>query len=100
MKKICNLSTVKNTPSEAWWKIAVVDYYFINFHDDTFDDIVPRWHSIGAVIEGIWNLLETEDLYFIGDLYICAYMSDGSIRRVRHIDIDKAERHVRISRVK
>lgn len=100
MEKTCNLSTVKNTPSEARRNTSTLVYYFINFRDKTAPDIVPTWRTLRDVIESIWNVLEIEDLYFLGNLYICAYMSDGSIRRVRHIDIDIEERHIRISRVK
>lgn len=100
MEKICNLSTVNNTPSEARRDTSTVQYYFINFRDKTAPDIVPTWRTLRGVIESIWGVLEIEDLYFLGNLYICAYMSDGSIRRVRHIDIDIEARHIRISRVK
>lgn len=100
MEKTCNLSTVKNTPSEARRNTSTVVYYFINFRDKTAPDIVPTWRTLRGVIESIWSVLEIEDLYFLGNLYICAYMSDGSIRRVRHIDIDIEARHIRISRVK
>lgn len=100
MRETCNLSTVKNTPSEARRDTSTVEYYFINFRDITAPDVVPTWRTLRGVIESIWDLLEIEDLYFLGNLYICAYMSDGRIRRVRHIDIDIEERHIRISRVK
>ncbi len=100
MYKTCNLSTVKNTPSEARRDASTVVYYFINFRDKTAPDIVPTWRTLRGVIESIWDMLETTDLYFLGDLYICAYMSDGDVRRVRHIDINQEERHMRISRVK
>lgn len=98
--KTCNLDTVKNTPSEARRNISTVEYYFINFRDKTAPDVAPTWRTLRAVIESIWDLLAIEDLYFLGNLYICAYMSDGSIRRVRHIDINQEERHIIISRVK
>lgn len=100
MYKTCNLSTVNNTPSEARRSTLTVEYYFINFRDKTAPDVVPTWRTLRGVIESIWDLLEIEDLYFLGNLYICAYMSDGSIRRVRHIDINQEERHIRISRVR
>lgn len=100
MSKTCNLSTVINTPSEARRDASTVVYYFINFRDDTAPDIVPQWRTLRGAIETIWDLLAIEDLYFLDDLYICAFMSDNSIRRVRHISIDAAERHMRISRVK
>lgn len=98
--KTCNLFTVKNTPNEVRRNTSTVEYYFINFRDNTAPDVAPTWRTLRAVIECIWDLLAIEDLYFLGNLYICAYMSDGSIRRVRHIDINKEERHIRISRVK
>lgn len=98
--KTCNLATVNNTPSEARRNTSTVEYYFINFRDKTAPDVAPTWRTLRAVIECIWDLLSTSDLYFLGNLYICAYMSDGSIRRVRHIDINQEERNIRISRVK
>lgn len=99
MNETCNLATVNNTPSEARRNTSIVEYYFINFRDKMTPDVVPTWHTLRAVIECIWDLLETDDLYFIGDLYICAYQSDGSVRHVRHIDINQESRHIRISRV-
>lgn len=100
MYKTCNLDTVKNTSHEVRKSASTVEYYFINFRDKTTPDVAPTWRTLRGVIESIWDLLEIEDLYFLGNLYICAYMSDGSIRRVRHIDIDIEDRHIRISRVK
>ena len=99
--KTCNLDTVKNTPSEARRDTSTlaVEYYFINFRDNSETDIVPRWRTLNAVIECLWELLEDVDLYFIGDLYICAYQSDGNIRRVRYLDLDKDNRHLTIRRV-
>jgi len=100
MCKSCNLSTVQNTPSEARRNTSTVEYYFINFHDNSDPVIVPRWRTLRAAIECIWELLEDVDLYFIGGLYICAYHSDGNIRRVRYIALDKENRHIKICRVK
>lgn len=100
MSETCNLSTVKNTPSEARRDASTVVYYFINFRDYTAGEVLPQWRTLRGVIETIWDLLSTEDLYFLGDLYICAFMSDNSIRRVRYISIDASERNIRISRVK
>lgn len=100
MCKTCNLSTVQNTPHEVRKSASTVEYYFINFRDNSDPIIVPRWRTLRAAIECIWELLEDEDLYFIGGLYICAYQSDGSIRRVRYLALDKENRHIRICRVK
>ena len=100
MNKTCNLATVKNTPSEARRNTSTVEYYFINFRDNTAPDVAPTWRTLRAVIESIWDLLAIEDLYFLGNLYICAYMSDGRIRRVRYLALDKENRHIRICRVK
>lgn len=99
MYKTCNLSTVKNTPSEARRNASTVVYYFINFRDDTAPDIVPQWRTLRGAIETIWDVLSVKDLYFLDGLYICALMPDNSVRRVRYISIDVAERHMRISRV-
>lgn len=100
MYKTCNLSTVQNTSCEARKGASTVEYYFINFRDNSDPVIVPIWRTLRAAIECIWELLEDVDLYFIGDLYICAYQSDGSIRRVRYLALDKENRHIRICRVK
>lgn len=99
MYKNCNLSTVKNTPSEARRSTSTVEYYYIDFQDSSFE-LVPRWRNLRAVIDCIWELLEDVDLYTLGGLYICAYMSDGSIRRVRYLEVDKENRHIRICRVR
>lgn len=100
MSKTCNLSTVKNTPSEARRNTSTVVYYYIDFEVEPFMDIFPQWKTLRGVIETIWDTLSMVDLFSLDGLYICAYMSDGSTRRVRRISMDKIGRHIRISRVK
>lgn len=99
MEKTCNLSTVSNTPSEARRNTVSVVYYYINYIEDLNDDDMPRWHSLRAVIETIWDLFETAELTFLDGLCICAYMSDSTIRYVRYISVDTINRNIIISRL-
>lgn len=100
MYKTCNLSTVKNTPSEARRDALCVDYYYIDFCDI---DVVPAAisnKSLSKVIGVIYEYLEERDIYFVDFLYICKRMLDGSTKRVFKITIDAVDRHMRISRVR
>lgn len=100
MSKTCNLSTVKNTPSEARRDASCVDYYYIDFCDDNreFSEIAST--CLSRVINVIYDYLDERDIFFIEKMYVCARMTDGSTRRVFEISINDAERHLRISRVK
>lgn len=99
MKKTCNLFTVKDTPSEARRDASSVMYYYIDIACDDIDPIVPRWKNLRSVIETIWDTLSVCDLTSLDGHYICAYMTDGTNRKVRRINIDEKEREMRISRV-
>ena len=99
MYKTCNLATVQNTPSEARRDTSCVDFYYIDFCDDrdNFNEIVSV--SLSRVVNVIYDYLEKRDIYCIERMYVCARMSDGTIRRVFMITIDAIDRHMRISRV-
>lgn len=99
MEKTCNLSTVKNTPSEARRDTSCVDYYYIDFCDDKDDTNEIASNNISRVINVIYDYLDERDIYYIEKMYICARMTDGSIRRVFELSIDDVERHMRVSRV-
>ena len=98
--KTCNLSTVKNTPSEARRDTSCVDYYYIDFCDDKNDYGAIASKILSRVVNVIYDYLEERDIYIIDRMYICAQMVDGSKRRVFRISIDSVERHIRIHRVK
>lgn len=99
MKKTCNLFTVKDTPSGARRDTSSVMYYYIDIACDDIDPIVPRWKTLHSAIETIWDTLSVCDLTSLDGHYICAYMTDGTNRKVRHIKIDEKEREMRICRV-
>ena len=99
--KTCNLYTVKNTPSEARRNTSSVIYYYIDF-DFERDDVapnVPTWRTLRGVIETIWDTLSVCDLTLMDGHYICAYMTNGTTRKVRYIRVDDERREMIISRV-
>lgn len=100
MYKTCNLSTVRNTPSEARRDTSCVDYYYIDFcnRDIVHDAIINV--SLSRIINVIYDYLDERDIYFVDFLYICKRMMDGSTKRVFKITIDAIDRHMRISRVR
>lgn len=100
MEKTCNLSTVKNTPSEARRDASRVDYYYIDFCSLDVVSAAIANVSLSRVMNVIYDYLDERDIYYIGRMYVCAKMIDGSIRRVFEITIDSVDRHMCISRVK
>lgn len=99
MEKTCNLSTVKNTPHKVRKDTSCVDYYYIDFCDgrDDFDKIASR--SLSRIINVVYDYLDERDIYYVEKMYICARMTDGSIRRIFELSIDDVGRHMRIFRV-
>ena len=97
--KTCNLSTVKNTPNEVRRDTSSVMYYYIDYEYDDIAPNVPTWKTLRSAIEMIWDTLSICDLESMDGHYICAYMTDGTSRRVRYIRMDKEGREMRICRV-
>lgn len=97
--KTCNLSTVKNTPNEVRRNTSSVMYYYIDYECDDIEPLVPTWRTLRAAIETIWDNLLISDLQSLNGHYICAYMTDGTSRRVRYIRIDEEGREMRVCRV-
>lgn len=101
--KTCNLSTVKNTSSEARrdtiGNVVNVEYYYIELKHDIAMPCVPTWRTLRGVIETIWETLLLSDLVSLNGLYICAYMSNGTHRPVRFIKVDGKNKEMRICRV-
>lgn len=100
MEKICNLSTVKNTPSKARRDTSCVDYYYIDFCDDNKECGEITGRSISRVMGVIYDYLNERDIFCIPIMFVCARMLDNSVKRVFKITIDDVDRHMRISRVK
>lgn len=99
MYKTCNLPTVKNTPSEARRDTSCVDFYYIDFCDDRDNINEIASTSLSRVVNVIYDYLDERDIYCIEKMYVCARMTDGSIRRIFGITIDYVDRHIRISRI-
>lgn len=100
MNKTCNLFTVKNTPSEARRDASTVMYYYIDFCDgaDVISELTA--HSVSKLIYVIYDYLDKRDIYCINVMYICALMSDGSVRRIKKLQIDGDVRELIISNVR
>lgn len=100
MEKTCNLSTVRNTPSEARRNAPSVDYYYIDFcnDDEGCDKITSK--SLSRVVNVLYDYLDESDISYIPIMFVCARMSNNSARRIFEIRIDAVERHMRISSVR
>lgn len=65
MSKTCNLSTVKNTSSEARRNTSTVVYYYIDFCDNV--DVISALTagSVSKLIHVIFDYLDSRDIYII-----------------------------------
>lgn len=97
MNKTCNLSTVNNTPSEARRNASAVVYYYIDFCDNSDTVSVLTANSVSQLISVIYDYLDKRDIYYIDVMYICAIMSDGSVKRIKKLQIDSDVRELIIS---
>lgn len=77
MNKTCNLSTVKNTPSEAR-RDAHTLYYYIEYvvRYDDLDDY--HYDSVSDIITAIYSCLEVSSLSSLDGAIIRAVKSDNS----------------------
>lgn len=71
-------------------------YYYIDIVCDDINPLVPTWTTLRAAVETIWDTLTVCDLTSLDKHYICAYMTDGTSRRVRYIRVDGETRELRI----
>lgn len=78
MTKTCNLSTVKNTPSEARRNTSKSEYYVIRTaqYQDIDSDI--QYRSIQCIVDMIYDVLEYSDLSVLDNAIVFGYYSDGT----------------------
>lgn len=78
MNKTCNLSTVKNTPSEARKSTSRAEYYYIQtVQSPDYDDDV-QYRSVQCIIDMIYDILEYSDLSVLNNAVIYGHRSDGT----------------------
>ena len=78
MTKTCNLSTVKNTPSEARRNTSKSEYYYIQTvqSPDYYDDV--QYRSVQCIVDMIYGILEYSDLSVLNNAIIFGHNSDGT----------------------
>lgn len=100
MRKTCNLSTVKNTPSEARSCEHTECFYYIKYACDYADDDSLQYSSISDIIEMIYDLLDDVFIHMICGGCICKMYSDGRKKRIYTIVVDATVSEITFVRVK
>ncbi len=96
MNRTCNLSTVKNTPSEARRNTPKSGYYVIQTvqYQDIDSDI--QYGSIQCIVDMIYNVLEYSDLSILDNAIVLRYYSDGTRQPLYIFKNDVIEHSFRI----
>lgn len=95
MRKTCNLSTVKNTPSGARRNTSAEYYYIQTVQSPDYDDDV-QYRSVQCIIDMIYNILEHSNLSVLNDAIIFGHNSDGTNRPLFMLKNDVLQHHFRI----
>ena len=77
MNKTCNLSTVKNTPSEARRDTLRADFYYIETIDNTEFDSSMQYDTIQFMFDVIYDVLEYSDLSILDNAVVYGYYKGG-----------------------
>ena len=86
--KTCNLSTVKNTPSEARSCEHTGCFYYVEYACDYNNDDSLQYDSVSDVFEMIYDLLDDVFIHMICGGYIYKMYSDGRKKRIYTIVAD------------
>ena len=84
----CNLSTVKNTPSEARSCEHTECFYYIEYTCDYDGDDSLQYKSISDIFEMIYDLLDNVFIHMICGGCICKMYSDGRKKKIYAIVAD------------
>ena len=97
MTKICNLSNVQNTPSEARrYTSARAEYYYIKTIQAPDIDSDIQYKSVQCIIDMIYDVLECSDLSVLDNAIVFGYHSDGTSRPLFFFKNDVVEHSFRI----
>lgn len=99
METTCNLSTVKNTSSEARRSTSKVDFYYIETINDTDFDSSMQYETIQFMIDVIYDVLEYSDLSILDNAIVYAYYNDGIKKPLFMFKNDVVEHSFRIIRL-
>lgn len=80
MNKTCNLSTVKNTPSEARRSASRAEYYYIKTLNITECDSNVYYQSVQCIIDMIYDMLDCRSMSVLDNAVIYGCYSDGSVK--------------------
>lgn len=98
--KTCNLSTVKNTPSEARRDASTECFYFIEYSCDYDDDDSLQYNSISDIFEMIYELLDDVFIHMICGGSIYKMYSDGRQKKIYKIVADADVTEITFVRIK
>ena len=96
----CNLSTVKNTPSEARSCEHTECFYFIEYACDYNNDDSLQYNSVSDIFEMIYELLDDVSIHMLCGGYICKMYSDGWKKRIYTIIVDETVSGITFVRMK
>ncbi len=96
MLKTCNLSTVKNTPSEARRSTSTSECYYIKTIQTPDADSDMQYKSVQSIIDMIYDVLEYSDLSVLDDAVVFGYNADGTNRPLFMFKNDVVEYSFRI----
>lgn len=100
MEKTCNLSTVKNTPSEARRDIAPkAEFYYIETIEDIDINDGMQFESIQFMVDVIFEVLEYSDLRTLDDAIVFGYYSDGTKKPLFMFKNDVVEHNFTITNI-
>lgn len=95
----CNLSTVKNTPSEARSCEHIECFYYIEYTCNYNGDDSLQYKSISDIFEMIYDLLDDVFIHMIDGGCICKMYSDGRTKRIYTIVVDAIVSEIRFVRL-
>lgn len=99
MTKICNLSTIKNTPSEARRSTSGAEYYYIKTLNVTECDSDIYYQSIQCIIDMIYNMIDYRGMSVLDNAVIYGRYSDGSVKPLFLLKDDVLQHNLTIVKI-
>lgn len=99
MNKTCNLSTVKNTPSEARRDASRAEYYYIKMLNVTECDSNVYYQSVQCIIDIIYDMLDCRGISVLDNAIVYAHYSDGSEKPILMFKDDVLRHHFTIIKI-
>lgn len=99
MKTTCNLSTVKNTPSEARSNTSEAEYYYIKTLNVTECDSDVYYKSVQCIIDMIYDMIDYRGMSVLDNAVIYACYPDGSVKPLFLLKDDVLQHNLTIVKI-